>query len=611
MQIAVSQGQLNVKLRRLDPGDAFEIDTPNSVFTLLQPGSYSVSVQSEEGSSITVWNGQAEVTAAGNDFTVPAGQEANVSGLGSIAYYTQPVSSPDAWDAWCADRDAREDQLVSVRYVPREMIGVEDLDANGSWTVMAGYGAVWAPYRVPAGWAPYRHGRWAWVAPWGWTWIDEAPWGFAPFHYGRWAFLNARWVWIPGTVVARPVYAPALVVFIGGGPVTVGAGNRLVSSRSPRGLRASVRGQHDVRPAGQRDERHDHQRADHRAYRCHQGDVREPDRAVRGDRRRAAIVHAGRPGQRGADLLLAGPGPPRADPGDGRDDRSPAGEHHRPAFCRAEPCAAAAAPGPGRSVFGRIAPAPAPAPFMFRPDPLPPTTVYQQPPQPSWRRLLLLRSASRPRFASTLSFAPQGAQPLQPRQPQQPQPLQPQQAATAASRSRSRSSICTAAAATAQGPAFPAAAAAPAGASSPAAAASARASSPGAATSARAVSSSRSINQGQFSSSRSKSAGSRRSAAGESCSSSSPRCQQQPQGNQPAPAARKPTATSSRGDPAAQANQQQQQGQPAARQGGINSNSRRQVIQQQPQGGRDNQGGGNQSEKDNQGRGQARSLSTS
>ena len=23
-------------------------------------------------------------------------------------------------------------------------------------------------------------------APWGWTWVDDAPWGFAPFHYGRW-----------------------------------------------------------------------------------------------------------------------------------------------------------------------------------------------------------------------------------------------------------------------------------------------------------------------------------------------------------------------------------------------------------------------------------------
>jgi hypothetical protein len=54
------------------------------------------------------------------------------------------------------------------------------------------------------------------VEPWGWTWIDEAPWGFAPFHYGRWAMYRGSWVWVPGTRVARPVYAPALVVFVGG-----------------------------------------------------------------------------------------------------------------------------------------------------------------------------------------------------------------------------------------------------------------------------------------------------------------------------------------------------------------------------------------------------------
>ena len=38
----------------------------------------------------------------------------------------------------------------------------------------------------------------------------------APFHYGRWLRLSTGWAWVPGTRVARPVYAPALVAFIGG-----------------------------------------------------------------------------------------------------------------------------------------------------------------------------------------------------------------------------------------------------------------------------------------------------------------------------------------------------------------------------------------------------------
>ncbi len=76
---------------------------------------------------------------------------------------------------------------------------------------------MWVP-RVDAGWAPYRQGHWAWISPWGWTWIDDASWGFAPFHYGRWAYLGNHWCWVPGPIAVRPVYAPALVVFVGGGP---------------------------------------------------------------------------------------------------------------------------------------------------------------------------------------------------------------------------------------------------------------------------------------------------------------------------------------------------------------------------------------------------------
>ena len=54
------------------------------------------------------------------------------------------------------------------------------------------------------------------IAPWGWTWVDDEPWGYAPFHYGRWAFTPAGWVWIPGPPALRPVYAPALVAWVGG-----------------------------------------------------------------------------------------------------------------------------------------------------------------------------------------------------------------------------------------------------------------------------------------------------------------------------------------------------------------------------------------------------------
>jgi hypothetical protein len=128
------------------------------------------------------------------------------------------VPSPveDAFDRWAADRNRAEDQSITARYVPREVVGYQALDANGAWSQDPNYGAVWYPNLTIADWAPYRYGRWEWIAPWGWTWIDDARWGFAPFHYGRWAHIGARWAWVPGRIDRHPVYSPALVAFVGG-----------------------------------------------------------------------------------------------------------------------------------------------------------------------------------------------------------------------------------------------------------------------------------------------------------------------------------------------------------------------------------------------------------
>jgi hypothetical protein len=121
----------------------------------------------------------------------------------------------DDWETWAEGRDRREDGSVSLRYVSPELVGFEDLDDYGTWQVDATLGPMWVP-AVAAGWSPYRFGSWAWVGPWGWTWVDESPWGFAPFHYGRWAFRRGAWGWFPGARVEFPVYAPALVAFVGG-----------------------------------------------------------------------------------------------------------------------------------------------------------------------------------------------------------------------------------------------------------------------------------------------------------------------------------------------------------------------------------------------------------
>jgi hypothetical protein len=217
VQIQLAQGSLNVNVRRLDGGDDFEIDTPNLAFTLDRPGDYRVDVEPDGNATvITVRSGEGEATGGGSEFHMDSNDRATFSGTDSLNYDGGEARGFDDFDQWCNSRDAREEHSQSARYVSRDVPGYDDLDDNGEWRNDPNYGYVWFPTRVDAGWAPYRHGHWAWVAPWGWTWVEDEPWGFAPFHYGRWAEVGDRWCWVPGPMVVRPVYAPALVVFVGG-----------------------------------------------------------------------------------------------------------------------------------------------------------------------------------------------------------------------------------------------------------------------------------------------------------------------------------------------------------------------------------------------------------
>ncbi|MGC1185951.1 MAG: DUF6600 domain-containing protein [Candidatus Acidiferrales bacterium] len=234
IQLQVSAGSVIVHLPQLDPNNSFEVDAPNLAFSLLQPGTYQIDVDPDKDVTVvTVVNGEGQVTGGGRSWNITADQQATFTGTDTLDYTLADADSlpQSAFQQWSAQRDAAENQAAPDQYVSPEMTGSEDLDTYGSWTPEADYGAVWFPTGVAVGWAPYRFGHWVWIAPWGWTWVESEPWGFAPFHYGRWAAFGGRWGWVPGPVVVgvRPVYAPALVAWVGGTPgfsfsVAIGGG---------------------------------------------------------------------------------------------------------------------------------------------------------------------------------------------------------------------------------------------------------------------------------------------------------------------------------------------------------------------------------------------------
>lgn len=213
LRLRLDYGTASVRIRNPEHVGGFELTTPQTRVTMTEPGSLRVDTErAPDTSVVTMLAGSGRVDGAGTSMSLRAGKRLEVRGddlFTGVAQRTQ-------FDDWVQARDRRDDNSQSLRYVTADMTGYEELDQHGTWREDPEYGPLWAPRGVSSDWAPYRDGRWTWLEPWGWTWVDDAPWGYAPSHYGRWVFVQSRWFWAPGRTVVRPVWAPALVGWVGG-----------------------------------------------------------------------------------------------------------------------------------------------------------------------------------------------------------------------------------------------------------------------------------------------------------------------------------------------------------------------------------------------------------
>ena len=217
LQFRITGGHAALDLKTLPRGQTIEIDTPNGAFTMDRPGYYRVDVDdtrtvfsARRGGTVTV------MAAAGETTALVDNQQIILQGTEAVHVNVTAAPNPDEWDRW---NFARTEQLNetprSARYVPPDIVGLDELDRYGDWREQPRYGHVWVPRNVRPDWAPYSTGRWVYDPFYEWTWVDDAPWGWAPYHYGRWVHVGGFWGWAPGPMVAVPVYSPALVTFFG------------------------------------------------------------------------------------------------------------------------------------------------------------------------------------------------------------------------------------------------------------------------------------------------------------------------------------------------------------------------------------------------------------
>ncbi|MDN3922864.1 DUF6600 domain-containing protein [Roseateles violae] len=227
--LSLDKGDLGLRLRSPDAATDYKIRTREGTLIPENKGLYRIE-QIDRGARAFAWAGRLRFESSRGSEIAPTllepGEQAEFWWAGGPRVERQRIEgNNDGFADWMLSQDQREAGIAvaeSQRYVSPEMTGAEELDRHGRWEQSPEYGAVWTPYQVAVDWAPYRYGHWAWTRYWGWAWVDDAPWGFAPFHYGRWVMWGGRWCWAPGRYVARPVYSPALVAWVGTGAVSVG-----------------------------------------------------------------------------------------------------------------------------------------------------------------------------------------------------------------------------------------------------------------------------------------------------------------------------------------------------------------------------------------------------
>jgi FecR protein len=104
----------------------------------------------------------------------------------------------DSWDKQQTDYHVRYASNSYQSYSPYAY-GTADLSYYGNFFNAPGYGMMWQPYLVGAGWDPFMDGAWAFYPGWGFGWVSAYPWGWTPYHYGTWMFLPGYgWAWQPG-----------------------------------------------------------------------------------------------------------------------------------------------------------------------------------------------------------------------------------------------------------------------------------------------------------------------------------------------------------------------------------------------------------------------------
>ena len=181
-------------------GNEFTLTFGHEKLTLTHPARLRVSI-GDTDAKVAVFNGDVQVAAPSGTVEVSKNQTVTFDLADQDRSKLAKNVEPAAYDEWDKQQDQYEQRYTKAAYSSYSpyAYGTSDLSYYGSFFNVAGYGMLWQPYFVGAGWDPFMAGAWAYYPGFGYSWVSGYPWGWTPYHYGGWAYLPPYgWVWEPG-----------------------------------------------------------------------------------------------------------------------------------------------------------------------------------------------------------------------------------------------------------------------------------------------------------------------------------------------------------------------------------------------------------------------------
>jgi hypothetical protein len=188
-------------------GDQFQLNFARESVTLPEAAHFRVEL-GDATATVAVFKGKVSATSPSGQFEVAEKHNATIdlanddpakkkdTFLIAKNYEAEPS---DAWDRQQSDYHDRYVSSSGSTMNSPYGYGMSDLNYYGSFMMLPGYGNVWQPYFIGAGWSPFQDGGWAFYPGFGYMWVSGYPWGWMPYNYGNWAFAPGfGWVWQPG-----------------------------------------------------------------------------------------------------------------------------------------------------------------------------------------------------------------------------------------------------------------------------------------------------------------------------------------------------------------------------------------------------------------------------